>query len=202
MKSSVRYILFLDASRLTSRNLLKLNISLVALTGHVQKVATPGGSGPLIIQQQQQQKQQTLQKAMVQQIQDLLKQQHRQQGGATIQQVIAATPKQQSSVATVIGTQIMSSHVVSFMSQQVNTARSVTPIMITAVPSGGNSLATVITTQAMIAGTVNITLAAPSSGSGGDTSEGSTAAGVGEKGLTAVVGVSLKPSTLYPSSRQ
>ena len=145
-------------------------------------MATPGGSGPLIIQQQQQsqQTQQTLQKAMVQQIQDLLKQQHRQQGGATIQQVIAGTPQQQSSGATVIGTQIMSSQQVaaakasvpvatasSVLSQQVNTARSVTPIMVTAVPSGGNSLATVITTQAMMAGTVNITLAAPSGG--GDT---------------------------------
>ena len=205
MKSSVLYILFLDASRLTSRNLLKLIILLVALTGHVQKVATPGGSGPLIIQQQQQQTQQTLQKAMVQQIQDLLKQQHRQQGGATIQQVIAATPQQQSSGATVIGTQIMSSQVAaakaslpvatasSVLSQQVNTARSVTPIMVTAVPSGGNSLATVITTQAMMAGTVNITLAAPSSGSGGDTAtllkEVQQEVLVSpQKGLTTVVG--------------
>ena len=150
-------------------------------------MATPGGSGPLIIQQQQ-----TLQKAMVQQIQDLLKQQHRQQGGATIQQVIATAP--QASGAVLGTTQLMSSQVVKASAATVGSVlsqtRSITPIMVTAVPPGGNSSTTAVTSHAMMTGTVNITLAAPSSGTEAATllKEQQEVLASPQKGLATVVG--------------
>ena len=155
-------------------------------------MATPGGSGPLIIQQQQQQ---TLQKAMVQQIQDLLKQQHRQQGGATIQQVIATAP--QASGAVIGTTQLVSGQLVkgpATVGSVLSQTRAVTPIMVTAVPPGGNSLTTVAATMA---GTVNITLAVPSSGAETLLKEAQEVLVSPQKGVATIVGGVANAKTLH-----
>ena len=160
----------------------------------LQKVATPGGSGPLIIQQQQQQ--QTLQKAMVQQIQDLLKQQHRQQGGATIQQVIATAPQPGGAVlgtTQLVSGQLVKGPAAATVGSVLSQTRAVTPIVVTAVPPGGSSA----TSQAMTTGTVNITLAAPSSGAETLLKDAQEVLATPQKSVATVVGGVANSKTIH-----